>query len=175
MTEEQRVELIRPGVQRAGGTWADLGAGSGAFTRTLASLLVPGARIYAVDRDERALRSLPREASGVSIQCVTADLTRELSLPPLDGVLLANSLHFQADASQALRAAARWLKPGAPLIVVEYDTSRANPWVPHPVPWSELPVVVESAGLVDVRRLGVVPSSYHGSMYAAVCRRPASG
>jgi precorrin-6B methylase 2 len=63
MTLADRVALIRPGVERPGGdppreTWADLGAGSGAFTQALASLVGPGAVIYALDRDERALRSL---------------------------------------------------------------------------------------------------------------------
>ena len=34
-----------------GGTWADIGAGEGAFTLALADLLGPGGRIVAVDRD----------------------------------------------------------------------------------------------------------------------------
>jgi hypothetical protein len=72
------------------------------------------------------------------------------------------------------RHAARWLKPSAVLIIVEYDAERANPWVPHPLPWSRLPHAAECAGFQDVRLLANVPSEYHGRMYAASCRKPAS-
>jgi hypothetical protein len=89
-------------------------------------------------------------------------------------VLLANSLHFQADACQALSLAAARLKPGGVLLVVEYDVNRANPWVPHPLPWSRFPAQTECAGLVESRLLGSRPSTYHGSMYAAACRKPGS-
>jgi predicted methyltransferase len=201
MTLADRVALIRPGVelrrpgaerpgaQRPGGTWADFGAGSGAFTQALASLVGPDAVIYALDRDERALRALEgalraleRAAEGRAprIVCVRADFTqaaamREADLPLLDGVLLANSLHFQADACQTLSLAAARLKPAGVLLVVEYDVNRANPWVPHPLPWSDLPRTAECAGLVEARLLGSRPSRYHGSMYAAACRKPGSG
>ena len=49
------VGLLRGAVE-PGGTWADVGAGSGAFTLALADLLGPGGRIVAVDRDAAALR-----------------------------------------------------------------------------------------------------------------------
>ena len=187
MTASERVALIRPGVEGRGGTWADLGAGSGTFTLALASLLGPEGVIHAVDRDARALRLLEQPAEdgagpgtmapaarplGARIVCRAADFTRELDLPPLDGVLLANSLHFQPDPCAALRHAARWLKPGAVLIVVEYDVARPNPWVPHPLPWSDFPHAAECAGLVTPRLLANVPSAYHGRMYAAACRKP---
>ncbi len=173
MTLPERIELIRPGIERPGGTWADLGAGSGAFTAALASLVGPAAVIYAVDRDARALRALEKASGpGPRVVCVAADFTRGVSLPPLDGIILANSLHFQADACRTLRDAARWLKPAAVLIVVEYDVERANPWVPHPLPWSGFSRAAECAGLAAVRLLGNRPSAYHGRMYAAACRRP---
>ena len=71
-----------------------------------------------------------------------------------------------------MRDAARWLKPGAVLIAVEYDVERANPWVPHPLPWSRFAHVAECAGLEGPRLLANVPSAYHGRMYAAACRKP---
>ena len=174
MTPAQRVELIRPGILSAGGTWADLGAGSGAFTGALARLLGPGALIYAVDRDRQALRGLTRLASADAARVVPveADFTDEVSLPPLDGALCANSLHFQADACRALQNAVRWLRPGALLLIVEYDQPRANPWVPYPLPWSACADVARRAGLEGARLLGRMPSAYHGSMYAAACRKP---
>jgi len=179
MKLDDRVGLIRPGVDRRDGTWADLGAGSGAFTLALAALLGPGAVIHALDRDAAALRTLEREAAVLrerageglapGILCIPADFTQEVFLPPLDGALMANALHFHADACGILRSVARRLKPGGVLILVEYDITRPNPWVPHPLPWSRFPEVVACAGLSDARLLGTRPSAYHRSMYAAAC------
>src|SRR5262245_4114906 len=57
------IALIRGAVTRPGGLWADLGAGSGMFTRALATLVGPGGTVYAVDNDPGALRELDRYAS----------------------------------------------------------------------------------------------------------------
>ena len=57
MDHADHVALLRPAVWPGGGTWADIGAGEGAFTLALADLLGPGGRIVAVDRDARALRA----------------------------------------------------------------------------------------------------------------------
>jgi len=178
MTLAERISLIRPGVTRADGAWADLGAGGGAFTAALASLLGPGAVIHAVDRDRRSLHTLEQElgapvpAAGggaARIACVAGDFTGELPLPRLDGALIANALHFHADHVAVLAHVRRWLEPGAVLIVVEYDIHRANPWVPHPLPWEALPDAAARAGFAAVRLLGNRPSAYHRSMYAAAC------
>ncbi len=179
MTLQERISLIRPGVDR-GGAWADLGAGDGAFTAALAALLQPGAVIHAVDRDRRALASLERDLAAAArgrtgaprISCMPGDFTGELTLPPLDGALVANALHFHADATGILTRILGWLKPGGVLIVVEYDIQRANPWVPHPLPWPRLSEAASRAGFDGARMLGTQPSAYHRSMYAAACAAP---
>jgi ubiquinone/menaquinone biosynthesis C-methylase UbiE len=169
MTRDDHVALIREGAAGRDGTWADLGAGSGAFTMALASVLGATARIFAVDRDERSLRTLERDvgASFPRIRTVHADFTGEVPLPPLDGILMANSLHFQSDACAVLSHAARWLKPGGRLIIVEYDIETPNPWVPHPLPWARLPAAAECAGFSGAQLLGSRPSRYHRRVYAA--------
>src|SRR5437899_9532487 len=98
------VRLLRDGVESTGGVWADLGAGEGAFTLALADLLGTGAKITAIDRDAGSLRRL---ASAVgrqpaSIQTVVADFTRPLNVSGLDGVVMANSLHFVRDKAPVL-------------------------------------------------------------------------
>src|SRR3989475_12948095 len=93
------VALIEEGVGERGGRWADLGAGEGAFTLALADLLGPGAHITAVDKDAGALRqitSAPRK-SPTTIDIVVGDFTHQLPLTDLDGVVMANSLHFVRD------------------------------------------------------------------------------
>lgn len=177
MTRADHVALIRPGVAGPGGTWADLGAGSGAFTLALVSLLDDSSRIYAVDRDAGALRTLHREMGAhlSLVHTVHADFKDDVPLPPLDGILMANSLHFLADACAILFHVAQWLKPNGRLIIVEYDIDAPNTWVPNPVPWSRFPAAAECGGFSGARLLGTRPSRYHQSVYAALALRRGTG
>jgi SAM-dependent methyltransferase len=163
------VSLLKPAVTTRGGSWADLGAGEGAFTLALADLLGPGAHIIAVDKDARALRAI-----GHGVETRVADFTKPLDLHDLDGVVMANSLHFVRNKRPVLEAVGSMLKPGAPLIVVEYSTDRGNPWVPHPFSFETWKKLSAEAGLVGTAQLATVPSRYFGSMYSAVSRRPAT-
>ena len=155
--------------------WADLGCGSGAFTLALADLLGGRATVHAVDRDATALRRLASFAAAhtAAITVYEADFTEPLDLPPLDGILMANALHFVARRRQQdlLEKIRPMLRPGGTLIVVEYDLSRGNPWVPHPVPAERWPDLARSAGFRAPYMAAHVPSSYWGRVYAARCRR----
>jgi ubiquinone/menaquinone biosynthesis C-methylase UbiE len=93
------VALLAPGVtQGEGGTWADLGAGTGAFTLALADLIGPHGIIHAVDRDRGALAELRNAfVSAVpqaELRVHVADFTRPTELADLDGIVMANSLEF---------------------------------------------------------------------------------
>lgn len=178
MNQAELVELLRGGVDAKGGRWADLGAGEGAFTLALADLLGPGAHITAVDRDAGALRELSAEmgkrfpATGLDVK--VADFTRPLGLTDLDGVVMANSLHFLRDKRPALASVKAMLRPGGRLIVVEYGSDRGNPWVPHPFSFTRWKLMAAEAGFEGTRQLGTVPSRYLGSMYSAVTFAPQS-
>src|SRR3990172_2730429 len=58
MDHNDHVNLLRPANLNQGGAWADLGAGSGVFTLALRELVGLDAIIYAVDKDQSALREL---------------------------------------------------------------------------------------------------------------------
>ena len=177
MDHPDHVALLRAAVE-PGGTWADIGAGSGAFTLALADLLGPDGRIIAVDRDAGALaenaQSVASRFPDVAVETVVADFRKRLQLPPLDGLVAANSLHFVSPDRQVevIRGLASLLRRGGRFVVVEYDADRGNPWVPHPfseVGWGRLAV---SAGLVDARRIGRVPSRFLRAIYSALAVRP---
>jgi SAM-dependent methyltransferase len=167
--------LIRSALRRTDDTWADLGAGGGTFTRALASLLGHAGRVIAVERDASAvaaLRALARGADGgadAAITVVQADFTRPLDLPALDGVLLANALHFVPDADQprVVAAVARHLRPGGRLAIVEYEGRRPSRWVPFPVSFARFVELARGAGLGDATRIGERRSAFGGTMYAA--------
>ncbi|WP_027891448.1 class I SAM-dependent methyltransferase [Calidithermus chliarophilus] len=167
MTRAERRRLLEPAVQGPG-TWADLGAGSGAFTEVLAELLGPEGTVYAVDRDRRALEHIPRPPHGAHVVTLAADFTGPLELPPLGGILLANSLHYVRDAAVLLRHLRGLLKPEGVVLVVEYADRRPSPWVPYPVPPARLGELAQEAGFEGMRELGRVGSSFGGSVYSAL-------
>jgi trans-aconitate methyltransferase len=161
--------LAGSGVDRPGPTtWADLGCGDGTFTRALASLIAPGSTIHAMDRDVAALRALSARHRGVAIRTHLGDFTRRPW--PFDdphGILMANALHFVAAASAFLRACtAGSARPR--FLIVEYDTDRANPWVPYPINRARLKAMFAEVGYRSFRVLGTRPSIYQrASIYAA--------
>jgi ubiquinone/menaquinone biosynthesis C-methylase UbiE len=178
MTIPEAIALIEGAIDPRGGMWADLGAGSGVFTRALASLLGPDSRIYAVDRDSRAVATLRRWSSrdAPSVTPVQADFTQSFELPDLgndllDGFLLANALHFVRDAEQVLARLVTRLRPGGRVVLVEYDRRAASPWVPYPIPQSRLPSLATAAGLSPFTMTAVRPSAYRGVLYAAFARK----
>jgi ubiquinone/menaquinone biosynthesis C-methylase UbiE len=176
MDQVEMVALIRGGVEEPGGTWADLGAGTGNFTWALAELLGPQATTYAIDRDARAFRQLGqrrRQAEpGAAIIPQQADITRRQDLPMLDGVLMANALHFIRDQPAMLALAAGYLRPGGRLLIVEYDLRAPLPWVPFPVSFAHVELLAGQAGFEPPTAIGrrVSPSS-GVAMFAALTFR----
>ena len=167
MNHTDAVSLIRAGVANKGGVWADLGAGSGVFTRALADLLGPEGQVFAVDRQPSHLAE--REPERGTIIPLQADFTRALELPPLDGLLMANALHFVRRHERVLRGLVRHLKPGGTFLLVEYDLSRGSPWIPFPVPFGRFQTLAPRVGLSEVREVGRRPSRYGPrELYAAV-------
>jgi ubiquinone/menaquinone biosynthesis C-methylase UbiE len=180
VNHSDHVALLRPGVLDSGRegaannmVWADLGAGSGAFTLALAELL-PAAEIIAVDRDLAALQAAERafheRFPHARVRYITADFTQPLDLPPLDGIVIANALHYIPDSAKepVVRGLARLLKPDGRLIVVEYNVDRGNTWVPYPLSYPTWEALAHRIGFTHTRLLGRVPSRFLGEFYSAV-------
>ena len=172
MNHADHVALIREGVPRPGGVWADLGSGRGAFTLALAELVGPAGEIYSVDRDRNALREQERamraQFAAMAVHYLAADFTRPLNLPPLDGMVMANSLHFLRDKDAAVRLIRSYLKPGGRLIVVEYNVERGNFAVPYPLTFGAWEALAHRSGFVETRLLMTRPSRFLGEIFSAV-------
>ena len=175
MNHNDHVDLLRGGVGSPQGVWADLGCGSGAFTLALAELLDAQSVIYAVDIDEHALSDLRRRARlrfpDHDIRTLQADFTQPLGLPPLDGIVMANSLHFHKEKAPIVLAVRELLKPAGRLILIEYNVDRGNPWVPYPISfdtWRELSL---RCGFGSIEKIGAKPSSFLREIYASVSQR----
>lgn len=199
MTQRDAIALIDHPLLRAATPthWADLGCGSGTFTLALAALLPPGSTIEAIDLRPGFVRQTT--SAGVTIIPRSADFVADdLGLTGLDGILMANSLHYVRDKPtllQKLRTYYRAVAPasgmppfGAPapdatpvtagpatggaLLLVEYDTDRATPhWVPYPLSFASAAKLLSAAGWPHIQKLGSRPSAFGRSqLYAALGR-----
>jgi SAM-dependent methyltransferase len=175
MNHADHVRLIRDGVEGGRNAWADLGSGEGAFTLALADLLGPSGMIHTVDRDRVALEvqleRLGTRFPDVAVTPIVADFTAPIDLPPLDGIVMANSLHFVRDKEPVLELVRGHLRPGGRLVLVEYGADRGNQWVPWPrtvTTWSK---VAADAGFRETRLLATVPSRFLDAIYSAVSLR----
>jgi SAM-dependent methyltransferase len=113
-------------------------------------------------------------AGRAKIRTIVGDFTTSLEIPLLDGVVIANALHFvpYADQARALRHVAALVSPGGPLVVVEYERRNANQWVPFPITSVALAERAREAGLGPPTLLGTQPSRYSGTIYSVLVRRP---
>jgi ubiquinone/menaquinone biosynthesis C-methylase UbiE len=165
-------ELIAPARLRALGpaTWADLGCGDGTFTRALAEALAAGSSIHAMDREASALKRIPSQHGAVRIQTHRGDFTR-LPWPfhSLDGILMANSLHYVKDKAAFIRQCKAEMVPPGRFVVVEYDTAHANQWVPYPIGVRALEEMFRTTGYQSFALLGSRPSVFRrAEIYAVV-------
>jgi ubiquinone/menaquinone biosynthesis C-methylase UbiE len=175
LNHNDHVGLLRGANLPRGGVWADLGAGTGAFTLALRELVGPEATLCAIDNKRRDLEELEaafsRRFEDVSgLRVLQADFTHALQLPPLDGVLMANSLHFVRDKVPVLEMVRQLLKPRGMLLVVEYNADRGNAWVPHPFSFKTFSKLAEEAGFVEPQQIARHPSNFLREFYSASAR-----
>lgn len=174
MNHSDHVALLRPGVPQQGGVWADFGSGGGAFTLALAELVGSPARIFSIDRDRRALggqvEPLRRQFPSVEVEFLLADFTTDIDLPPLDGLVMANSLHFIQRKRPVVEKLRGYLKPGGRFLLVEYDVDHGNRWVPYPLSYETWRVLAAEAGLKQTELLLRRPSRFLSAFYSAASR-----
>ena len=144
--------------------WADLGCGNGIFTRALLTLLHKDRIIYAIDKQ-------PESFKEGRIKFIQLDFTKEvLQLPPLNGLIMANALHFVKDKLPFLQNIRKHLLPAGLFILVEYDTDAANRYVPYPLSFASAEILFQQAGFKGFEKINEHPSVYQrAGMYGAHC------
>ncbi len=178
MDHHDHVNLIRPADLKPGGSWGDLGAGSGAFTLALRDVLGPATMIHAVDKDRSSLTQL-KEAHQAhfgnteNLQIHNGDFLRYIDLPPLDGIIAANSLHYFKGKVKVLEHIKSFLKSNGKLIVIEYNVDSGNPWVPYPFTFQTFSKLAKQAGFIEPRLLATQPSRFLREFYSALTFKPA--
>ena len=140
--------------------WADLGSGSGAFTTALQTQLPSGSRLIPIDRERQKLPNFFK-----------ADFEKDdLPLTGLNGILMANSFHYIRDKTKLIKKLETYFAAVPTFLIVEYDTTRPNPWVPYPINYQNLQKLFSGLGYIQIDKLADIPSRYGGSMYSALIR-----
>lgn len=174
MNHRDHVNLLRQAVPAPGGAWADLGSGAGAFTLALADLLGPSGVIYSVDKNEGALqeqaRAMRAQFPATAVHYLAADFTQPLDLPPLDGIVMANALHFVAPRHklEVVRSVKSYLCPEGRLVIVEYNVDTGNVWVPYPFSYPRWEALARQAGFAQTQWLASAPSQFLKGFYSAM-------
>jgi trans-aconitate methyltransferase len=158
--------------RRAPSVWADLGCGSGLFTEALANLLFAESTIYAVDKSLYSFKG-KHAPDNIVIRKVESDFVNHISeLKNLDGILMANSLHFVKDKKAFLKNAKDYFRAFPCFLIVEYDTDMSNPWVPFPISFKTLKLIFEELGYSRIEKLHEKKSLYNTAhIYSAIISR----
>jgi hypothetical protein len=168
----EAISLIKKGIvpHSSPQTWADLGAGKGLFSEALRSILLPGSTIHAID-----LHKQPHLQHHPSIIFHEVDFAKDkLPVPTLDGILMANSLHYVQEQVTCIQRLKTYLRNSLGVfILIEYDTDKGNQWVPYPVSFARAQRVFGDAGFSKIEKIGEHPSMYRrDSIYAALISAP---
>ena len=147
--------------------WADLGCGSGLFTRALARILPDGSVVHALDKNFNPLKQIPDTFDGSKIKKHLSDFTKfDLPLNNLDGILMANSLHFVSNKNRLIDKIKNQLGSHGVFLIVEYERSFPSPWVPYPITYGKAKALFMENDFVSIRKLNELPSQYGGAIYS---------
>lgn len=166
MKIEESIDLIahmriEPGEPQL---WADLGCGSGLFSRALATLLPKQSKILCIDKARPGWEAI--EINDVALEFIKADFFRhEFGNGKFDGFMMANSLHFIKNKPLLINRLVPSLRPNGRIVVVEYDSESANFWVPYPITYEKLKNLFQSVNINKVAKIGERPSRFGRMMY----------
>jgi ubiquinone/menaquinone biosynthesis C-methylase UbiE len=102
---------------------ADLGSGSGLFTRPMATAAAPGV-VYAIDINDALLKIVDRSAKEQKIENIRTVLagSDDPKLPePVDLILICDTLHHIGNQAQYLKKLATHLRPGGRVAIIDFS------------------------------------------------------
>jgi ubiquinone/menaquinone biosynthesis C-methylase UbiE len=123
--DEENTELLVATLKfKPGESVADIGAGTGYFTRRIAKRVVPSGKVFAVEIQQEMLDLLTNKLSGEGVTNVVPVLgtVRDPKLPAasVDTILMVDVYHEFDFPFEMVEAMCRALKPGGRIVFVEY-------------------------------------------------------
>ena len=143
-----------------GSAVADIGAGSGLFTRTLAKAVAPGV-VYAVDINPNLLAHIEKSAKEAGLANVKTVLATEddSRLPgTLDVVFICDTLHLMDDPELYLKELDSYVRPKGRVAIISFVRN----WPPLATQFSaeQLERWMKQAGFALAERHGFITDQY---------------
>ena len=122
---EKRLAIVDAAAPKLGQTIADVGAGTGLFTRLFAARVGPQGRVYAVDIARSFVEGNLQRARQAKLQNVVGIVSTQTDtrLPEnaVDLAFVSDAYHHFEDPPAMLASIRRALKPGGTLVVIDFE------------------------------------------------------
>lgn len=159
-------EIIEALQLKNGTVVADIGAGSGYFTRRFARAVVPNGKVYAVDIAADILGYLKEQADKQNVHNIEIIVSREddpmLSDNSVDLAFFCDTTHHIANRVNFYRKLGRALKERGRMAIVDYPPDSAH--APHNpeqlIPRSQVISEAEDAGFRLIKDFQFLPRQY---------------
>jgi 2-polyprenyl-3-methyl-5-hydroxy-6-metoxy-1,4-benzoquinol methylase len=130
----QKVDQVLAKLSLNSGTVvADIGAGSGLFSRPLAKAVAPSGKVYAVDIQQDLLDYINRRAKEENIRNIQTVLGEfndpKLPTRDVDLAFINDVLHHIENRAAYLKALGGYIKPGGRIAIIEMN--KDDPNTPH--------------------------------------------
>ena len=135
---------IRPGIDIA-----DIGAGTGLFTRLLAPLVLPGGSIYAVDISQTFVDNILRTSreQGISNVKGVVNNQTDVALPAnsIDLAFIVDTYHHFEQPQPTMTSVHKALRDNGRVIIIDFrkDPFRSSPWIMNHVRGNKAEVIAE--------------------------------
>lgn len=146
---------------------ADIGAGSGYFTRRFAEVVGPQGKALAVEIEKGFFPYIQQTAEELGLDNLVTHLARPddplLEEGSLDMIFICDTLHHIENREPYYQKLHQALKPGGRLVVVDFFKNRDIPVGPGPkmrLSWSRVKWEMERAGFSPQVEMGLLPYQY---------------
>lgn len=159
--EVVRALAIRPGMRVA-----DLGAGTGYFSRHLSAAVGPAGTVFAVDTEPNLVahvRERAEKEKTPNVVPILASLDNpRLPVESADLILIVDTFHHLDDRLVYARNLRRFLRPGGRVAIIEWQTRElpVGPPADHKLPRAEVMEEMTAAGYELVAEPDVLPYQY---------------
>jgi predicted methyltransferase len=131
---DHREAIVKTVGLKPGMVVADVGAGTGLFTRLFAKEVGPEGKIFAVDIAENFVRHIERQAREAGIKNVVGVVCRpdNVNLPPnsIDLAYVCDTYHHFEFPQRTMRSIHAALKPGGQVILIDFHriAGKSSEW-----------------------------------------------
>jgi len=148
--------------------WVIYGIAKPEFAQAFASKLGPDGHLHVVDKSSAKLAKINIEAENMAeISLHHKDFSAAKLFDGLDGIFLAYSMHSIQNPIKFLGQAMLSTKANGKLLILDFDTRRANPWIKYPLGFSRLEYLAKKLALPKPKLLAKTNSHFGRKSYLA--------